>query len=167
MPQDQPKTGSDCIAPDCSGMDFYAADRGLRDLLATYLPRDALVQLTPHFQRLGKLAGGRLDELARIADRHPPVLHPRGRQIWRAAGPPRAVAWPVGGSRFAARTLPWLWSNGSRSLPGPFRNALGSSMDRAMALVERVALQGNGSSSRERRDWRGRLRQQWMMRPAL
>jgi alkylation response protein AidB-like acyl-CoA dehydrogenase len=79
MPQNQPKTGSDWIAPDCTGMDFYAADRGLRDLLAIYLPRDALDQLTPHFQRLGKLAGGRLDELARIADRHPPVLHPRDR----------------------------------------------------------------------------------------
>ena len=30
-------------------------------------------------QRLGELAGGRLDELARTADRHPPVLHARDR----------------------------------------------------------------------------------------
>ena len=35
--------------------------------------------LEPHFDRLGELAGGRLDELARIADKHPPVLHPRDR----------------------------------------------------------------------------------------
>jgi acyl-CoA dehydrogenase len=74
-----PRTGSDWIAPDCAGMDFYALDRGLRDLLAIYLPGEVLDRLTPHYQRLGRLAGGRLDELARIADRHPPVLHPRDR----------------------------------------------------------------------------------------
>ena len=60
-------------------MDFYAVDQGLRDLLAIYLPGEVLDRLTPHYQRLGQLAGGRLDELARIADRHPPVLHPRDR----------------------------------------------------------------------------------------
>jgi acyl-CoA dehydrogenase len=79
MPHDRPHTGSDWIAPDCAGMDFHAADQGLRDLLAIYLPRDVLEHLTPHYQRLGQLAGGRLDELARIADRHPPVLHARDR----------------------------------------------------------------------------------------
>jgi acyl-CoA dehydrogenase len=79
MPQDHPRTGSDWIAPDCAGMDFFAADRGLRDLLALYLPPEMLAHLTPHYQHLGQLAGGRLDELARIADRHPPVLHPRDR----------------------------------------------------------------------------------------
>jgi len=67
------------IAPDCAGTDFYAADRGLRDLLALYLPADVRATLDPHFARLGWLAGGRLDELARIADRHPPVLHARDR----------------------------------------------------------------------------------------
>jgi acyl-CoA dehydrogenase len=60
-------------------MDFYAVDQGFRDLLAIYLPGEVLDRLTPHYQRLGQLAGGRLDELARIADRHPPVLHPRDR----------------------------------------------------------------------------------------
>jgi acyl-CoA dehydrogenase len=79
MPLDHPRTGSDWIAPDCAGMDFYATDRGLRDLLAIYLPQPVLDHLTPHFQRLGTLAGARLDDLARIADRHPPVLHPRDR----------------------------------------------------------------------------------------
>ena len=79
MPLDHPPTGSDWIAPDCAGMDFYAADQGLRDLLQIYLPHGVLQHLTPHFQRLGQLAGTRLDELARIADRHPPVLHPRDR----------------------------------------------------------------------------------------
>lgn len=71
--------GSDWIAPDCSGQDFYALDRGLQDLLALYLPPATLASLTPHVARLGVLAGGRLDELARVADRHGPVLHPRDR----------------------------------------------------------------------------------------
>jgi acyl-CoA dehydrogenase len=79
MPPDTPPTGSDRIAPDCAGMDFYHADQGLRDLLAIYLPAEVLDQLTPHYRHLGQLAGGRLDELARTADRHPPVLHPRDR----------------------------------------------------------------------------------------
>jgi acyl-CoA dehydrogenase len=74
-----PRAGSDWIAPDCAGMDFYAVDQGLRDLLAIYLPGEVLDRLTSHYQRLGQLAGGRLDELARIADRHQPVLHPRDR----------------------------------------------------------------------------------------
>ena len=47
-------------------MDFYAADHGLRDLLALYVPVDVRATLEPHWARLGKLAGGRLDELARI-----------------------------------------------------------------------------------------------------
>jgi alkylation response protein AidB-like acyl-CoA dehydrogenase len=78
-PIERPRSGSDWIAPDCVGMDFYAADRGLRDLLALYLPAAVLDHLTPHYQRLGVLAGGRLDDLARTADRHAPVLHARDR----------------------------------------------------------------------------------------
>jgi alkylation response protein AidB-like acyl-CoA dehydrogenase len=80
MPLDQSravKQGSDWVAPDCSGQNFYDIDRGLRDLLAIYLPEDVRQTLNPHFARLGGLAGGRLDEIARIADQHPPVLHAR------------------------------------------------------------------------------------------
>ena len=73
------RRGADHIAPDCAGQNFYAIDRGLRDLLAHYLSPDDFRRLEPHFDRLGALAGGRLDELARIADKHPPVLHPRDR----------------------------------------------------------------------------------------
>jgi acyl-CoA dehydrogenase len=73
------RRGADHIAPDCTGQNFYAIDRGLRDLLALYLLPDDFRRLEPHFDRLGALAGGRLDELARIADKHPPVLHPRDR----------------------------------------------------------------------------------------
>src|SRR6266849_4467189 len=74
-----PARGADHIAPDCAGQNFYAEDRGLRDLLQLYLLPDQLRQLEPHFDRLGALAGGRLDELARIADKHPPILNPRDR----------------------------------------------------------------------------------------
>jgi alkylation response protein AidB-like acyl-CoA dehydrogenase len=71
------KHGSDWIAPDCSGQNFFTIDRALQDLLALYLPPDLLETLRPHYDALGALAGGRLDELARTADRHPPVLHAR------------------------------------------------------------------------------------------
>ena len=73
------RRGADHIAPDCAGQNFYAIDRGLRDLLKLYLAPDDFGRLEPHFDRLGALAGGRLDELARVADQHPPVLHPRDR----------------------------------------------------------------------------------------
>jgi alkylation response protein AidB-like acyl-CoA dehydrogenase len=71
--------GADHIAPDCAGANFYAIDRGLRDLLRLYLEPDDFRTLEPHFDRLGQLAGGRLDELARVADKHPPVLNARDR----------------------------------------------------------------------------------------
>jgi len=73
------KRGPDHIAPDCAGQNFYAVDRGLRDLLRLYLEPDDFQRLEPHFNRLGDLAGGRLDELARVADKHPPVLNARDR----------------------------------------------------------------------------------------
>jgi hypothetical protein len=74
-----PDRGAAHIAPDCAGLNFYALDRGLRDLLPLYLPAGDFAKLDPHFDRLGALAGGRLDELARIADKHPPMLNPRDR----------------------------------------------------------------------------------------
>jgi acyl-CoA dehydrogenase len=71
--------GANHLALDCSGQNFYAIDRGLRGLLQLYLEPNDFRQLEPHFHRLGALAGGRLDELARAADRHPPVLNARDR----------------------------------------------------------------------------------------
>lgn len=65
------------VALDCAGLNFYDADRGARDLLKLYLSDDDHRHLEPHFRRLGELAGGRLDQLARIADKHPPVLNAR------------------------------------------------------------------------------------------
>lgn len=70
---------SDLLAPDCRGLNFFRIDSSLRQLLPLYLDGPTLGRLEPHFDRLGALAGGRLDELAAIADRHPPVLHARDR----------------------------------------------------------------------------------------
>src|SRR3954471_5382333 len=78
-PAPAPRRGADHIAPDCAGQNFYAIDRGLRDLLKVYLAPDDFSRLEPHFARLGALAGCRLDELARIADKNPPLLHARDR----------------------------------------------------------------------------------------
>src|ERR1700751_6288708 len=70
---------SKLLAPDTTGMNFYRADPVLADLLRIYLPDALFRHIEPHLDRLGELAGGHLDECARLADRHTPVLHPRDR----------------------------------------------------------------------------------------
>src|SRR5213082_3605309 len=67
------------LAPDTSGMNFYRADRALADLLRIHLSDQLFRHIEPHLDRLGALAGGHLDECARLADRHVPVLHQRDR----------------------------------------------------------------------------------------
>jgi alkylation response protein AidB-like acyl-CoA dehydrogenase len=67
------------LAPDTSGMNFYRADPALSDLLRIHLPDSLFTHIEPHLERLGGLAGGHLDECARLADRHVPVLHQRDR----------------------------------------------------------------------------------------
>ena len=74
-PADQPGL----IAPDTSGMNFYRADPALTDLLRIHLAGELFRHIEPHLDRLGGLAGGHLDECARLADRHVPVLHQRDR----------------------------------------------------------------------------------------
>jgi alkylation response protein AidB-like acyl-CoA dehydrogenase len=75
IPADQPGL----LAPDTSGMNFYRADPALADLLRIHLPDALFRHIEPHLDRLGALAGGHLDECARLADRHVPVLHQRDR----------------------------------------------------------------------------------------
>ncbi len=75
MPANQPGL----LAPDTSGMNFYRADPALTDLLRLHLPDALFRHIEPHLDRLGALAGGHLDECARLADRHVPVLHQRDR----------------------------------------------------------------------------------------
>lgn len=65
------------IAPDTTGLNFYAADPSLADLLHIHLPATLMRHIAPHLDRLGALAGAELDAWGRLADRHTPVLHPR------------------------------------------------------------------------------------------
>ncbi|HEY4000113.1 MAG TPA: acyl-CoA dehydrogenase family protein [Candidatus Xenobia bacterium] len=58
---------------------FYLADHALREALASALPAAAVAWAEPKFQTMGEAAAGPLDELAMLADKHPPVLHPRDR----------------------------------------------------------------------------------------
>ncbi|MBI5132424.1 MAG: acyl-CoA dehydrogenase family protein [Rhodopseudomonas palustris] len=75
----QPGNAANLIAPDTSGLNFYRADPSLADLLRIHLPADLVAHIEPHLDRLGALAGGPLDECARLADRHTPILHQRDR----------------------------------------------------------------------------------------
>src|SRR5438105_1136492 len=70
---------SGLLAPDTSGMNFYRADPALTDLLRIHLPQAVFSHIEPHLDRLVALAGGHLDECARLADRHPTILHQRDR----------------------------------------------------------------------------------------
>ncbi|MBB5214053.1 acyl-CoA dehydrogenase family protein [Parapusillimonas granuli] len=65
--------------PDARGINLFAADPYAAPMLRLYLPADLLAHLLPTFDELGGLAGGRLDELADVADKHPPTLSVRTR----------------------------------------------------------------------------------------
>ena len=65
--------------PDSYGRNLYRIDPQYERLLKLYLPQDLFGHLQPHLERLGGLAGGRLDDLAGTADRNPPTLRQRTR----------------------------------------------------------------------------------------
>eukprot|EP01137_Pigoraptor_chileana_P012375 Opistho-2@359 len=65
--------------PDSRGINLYRADGDAAALFGHYLPRSLFHHLEPTFDRLGGLAGGRLDELAGLADHNPPTLSVRRR----------------------------------------------------------------------------------------
>lgn len=65
--------------PDSSGMNAFRADPALRRLMKIYLDDDTFAALLPRFDRMGALAGGKLEQLALIADKNPPALHLRNR----------------------------------------------------------------------------------------
>jgi len=79
MPAATPPATAGHPIPDRHGQNLFSTDTELPRLLALYLPDDLRTHMQPHFERLGELAGGRLDELAGIADRHPPELEHRTR----------------------------------------------------------------------------------------
>ncbi|GAA4350615.1 acyl-CoA dehydrogenase family protein [Variovorax defluvii] len=70
---------ADHPVPDRHGQNLYTTDTELLRLLPLYLDARLLAHMQPHFERLGALAGGPLDELAHLADRHPPTLSVRTR----------------------------------------------------------------------------------------
>ncbi|MDH2386589.1 acyl-CoA dehydrogenase family protein [Bradyrhizobium sp. CER78] len=76
-PKTPPASQPGLLAPDTTGMNFYRADPALTDILKLHLPDALFRHIEPHLDRLGGLAGGHLDECARLADRHTPVLHQR------------------------------------------------------------------------------------------
>ncbi|WP_169542836.1 acyl-CoA dehydrogenase family protein [Sneathiella aquimaris] len=71
------RTLEDWVPEDCHGLNFFEIDQSLQDVMEIYLPEDLREHMRPVFHNLGEIAGNRLDELSRIADRHIPVLHPR------------------------------------------------------------------------------------------
>ena len=71
---DDSPQGADWVAPDCEGLNFFEIDKGLQEGLALYLDEPLRELLLPQLHRLGQVAGAELDRLARIADRHPPIL---------------------------------------------------------------------------------------------
>jgi acyl-CoA dehydrogenase len=79
MMPDRAPHGAHHIAPDVHGRNFYAIDRQFQDLMPLYMDPGLRAAMTPHFHRLGELAGNRLDDLAMTADKHPPVLNARDR----------------------------------------------------------------------------------------
>src|SRR6476620_6287612 len=78
-PAGMPPVGAGAV-PDGRGLNLYRAAPWLAPLLSLYLPPDLLAHLAPHLDRMGALAGGRLDTLAATADRNPPVLRHRTRR---------------------------------------------------------------------------------------
>lgn len=74
---EKPERLEDWIAPDCRGENFYEIDGSLRGLHLLYMDAGVRAHMAQHFSALGEIAGGRLDELARLSDRHQPVLHTR------------------------------------------------------------------------------------------
>lgn len=65
--------------PDSHGIDRVADDGSLRALLPLYMDPALLDHLTPVLRDLGPRLGGELDDLAHLADLHPPALEHRTR----------------------------------------------------------------------------------------
>ncbi|UOQ95129.1 acyl-CoA dehydrogenase family protein [Halobacillus shinanisalinarum] len=60
--------------PDTKGLDFYKEDPNLSFLLKHYLSSEEYDMSLPHLKKLGEVAGTRLDELSRTADKKTPEL---------------------------------------------------------------------------------------------
>jgi alkylation response protein AidB-like acyl-CoA dehydrogenase len=70
--------------PTTRGTNFYLADPNLAFVCATVMAPADLARARPHLVAMGEVAGGELDALAAVADRHPPTLRThdeRGRRV--------------------------------------------------------------------------------------
>lgn len=65
--------------PDSRGLCLFDADPDLWRLMQVYLDAENRALVRPHLERMGALAGGRLEELALTADKNPPELRIRAR----------------------------------------------------------------------------------------
>ena len=65
--------------PDSRGTNAYHSDPAFAALLSVYMPDELRRLLAPHLDRMGALAGDKLERLALLADRHPPTLYLRNR----------------------------------------------------------------------------------------
>src|SRR5438045_2848725 len=60
--------------PTTRGMNFFLADSNLEFVCAGVMRPEDFARARPHLVALGAAAGGEIDELAAVADKHPPVL---------------------------------------------------------------------------------------------
>jgi hypothetical protein len=104
--REQSRSGSDLIAPDCRGLNFWTLDRSVRDLLALNLDARALAHFEAHFEKFGRVAGGRLDELAMQADKRRAVGAFLGPPAWIVAS---ALSPPVHSESQPAPMAPRAW----------------------------------------------------------
>ena len=70
--------------PTTRGTNFFLADPNLAFVCATVMRSEDVARALPHLVAMGETAGGELDELAALADKHPPTLRThdeRGRRL--------------------------------------------------------------------------------------
>lgn len=76
MQQTEPEASA---IPDRRGINLFSSDPAMSGLLKVYLPDDLYRHIESVFVELGNDAGGRLDDLALVADKNPPRLQHRTR----------------------------------------------------------------------------------------
>ena len=70
--------------PSTRGTNFFLADPNLAFVCASVMRPDDFARARPHLMAMGETAGGELDALAAVADKHPPTLRThdeRGRRV--------------------------------------------------------------------------------------
>ncbi|NLC36011.1 MAG: DNA alkylation response protein [Alcaligenaceae bacterium] len=79
IPQIQNLSSQDSNIPETRGLNLFDVDAHAAPMLEAYISKPLFDHVLPHFQELGRLAGGELDEHAFVADVNPPTLSVRAR----------------------------------------------------------------------------------------